>query len=59
MHNVDEGDIYIDNINITTVSAENRQVGFVYQYYLLFPHLSVRDNISFGLRKWKSSCWTP
>lgn len=57
MHNVDEGDIYIDNINITTVSPENRQVGFVYQDYLLFPHLSVRDNISFGLkaRKMKKS----
>lgn len=50
MYNVDKGNIYIDNIDITTVAPENRNVGFVYQDYLLFPHLSVKDNISFGLK---------
>ena len=50
MYNVDKGNIYIDNIDITTVAPENRNIGFVYQDYLLFPHLSVRDNISFGLK---------
>jgi len=50
MYNVDKGDIYIGDIDITKVAPENRNIGFVYQDYLLFPHLSVRDNISFGLK---------
>jgi ABC-type Fe3+/spermidine/putrescine transport system ATPase subunit len=37
-------------MNVTTWPPEKRQVGFVYQDYLLFPHLSVSDNIGFGLK---------
>lgn len=36
--------------DVTTWPPEKRQVGFVYQDYLLFPHLSVSDNIGFGLK---------
>lgn len=50
MYKLEKGDIYIDNINITKVLPENRNIGFVYQSYLLFPHLSVKDNIAFGLK---------
>ncbi|BCZ44430.1 hypothetical protein psyc5s11_04970 [Clostridium gelidum] len=50
MYNIDKGDIYIDNINITKVPPENRNIGLVYQSCLLFPHLSVRENIAFGLK---------
>lgn len=50
MYKLEKGDIYIDNINITKVLPENRNIGFVYQSYLLFPHLSVIDNIAFGLK---------
>lgn len=46
----DSGDIYINNINISNLPPEKRNIGFVYQDYLLFPHLSVRKNIVFGLR---------
>ena len=34
------------------VPVEQRQVGMVFQDYALFPHLSVADNITFGLKKW-------
>ncbi|WP_032075821.1 ATP-binding cassette domain-containing protein [Clostridium drakei] len=46
----DSGDIYINNISISNLPPEKRNIGFVYQDYLLFPHLSVRKNIVFGLK---------
>ena len=36
--------------DVTAWPPEKRRVGFVYQDYLLFPHLSVSDNIGFGLK---------
>lgn len=50
LHRIDSGEIYIDGININMIPPENRNIGFVYQDYLLFPHLSVRGNILFGLK---------
>ncbi len=35
--------------------VEKRQVGMVFQDYALFPHLSIKDNISFGLQGWTRS----
>ena len=34
----------------TQVPAETRRIGMVFQDYALFPHLSIADNIDFGLR---------
>ena len=50
MYAVDSGDVFIDNINITKLPPEERDIGLVYQSCLLFPHLSVKDNIIFGLK---------
>lgn len=44
------GDRVVDDGGATYIAAEKRPIGMVFQDYLLFPHLSVRDNISFGLR---------
>jgi len=40
--------IFDDNINL---EAQDRNVGFVFQNYALFPHLNVQKNISFGINK--------
>ncbi|MEA1945482.1 MAG: ATP-binding cassette domain-containing protein, partial [Euryarchaeota archaeon] len=46
----DSGSIIIDEINITDLPPEQRNIGFVYQDYSLFPHLDVKGNIGFGLK---------
>ena len=46
----DEGQITLDGRNLTTVPAHERGIGFVSQGFALFPHLSVFDNVAFGLR---------
>ncbi|MCW7075863.1 MAG: tungstate ABC transporter ATP-binding protein WtpC [Candidatus Syntrophoarchaeum sp.] len=46
----DGGEIWIDGVNVTDLAPEERGVGFVYQDYALFPHLTVRENIEFGQR---------
>jgi molybdopterin-binding protein len=49
------GRILLGGVDMTTVPPEARGVGFVYQSYHLFPHLSVRDNIGYGLRRHPAS----
>lgn len=46
----DKGQIWIDNRNITLASPMDRGIGFVFQHYALFKHMSVFDNIAFGQR---------
>lgn len=49
-HYPDEGKIYIDGRDVTFVPASERNIGFVYQDYMLFPHMSVKENIAYGLK---------
>ena len=44
------GDILVDGRSITRVAPHRRNIGVVFQSYALFPHLTVFDNIAFGLR---------
>ncbi len=50
---VRSGQIIINGRDVTSLNLENRNIGFAYQDYALYRHLSVRDNISFGLM-WRS-----
>ncbi|WGV15961.1 ABC transporter ATP-binding protein [Fuscovulum ytuae] len=43
------GDIYLDGERVTEVPAYLRPVNMVFQHYALFPHLTVADNIGYGL----------
>jgi spermidine/putrescine transport system ATP-binding protein len=46
----DEGTIKIGGVDAREIPAHRRPVNTVFQSYALFPHLSVRDNVAFGLR---------
>lgn len=50
----DEGTIQLDNEDITIVSPNQRDIGMVFQAYALFPNMSVRQNIAFGLKMKKT-----
>ncbi|MGI5868873.1 MAG: ABC transporter ATP-binding protein [Kiritimatiellia bacterium] len=46
----DSGRVFLDGKDITNLAPNQRRVNTVFQNYALFPHLTVRDNIAFGLR---------
>src|SRR5512136_3150167 len=44
----DSGEIYIGDREVTDVPPEDRDIGFVFQTFALFPHMSVWDNVLYG-----------
>ena len=46
----DRGTILLAGLDVTNRRAAERGVGFVFQHYALFRHLSVFENVAFGLR---------
>ena len=46
----DEGAVLLDGVDVTSLPPYKRNVNQVFQSYALFPHLTVRENIAFGLR---------
>jgi molybdopterin-binding protein len=50
MHRPDRGEVWLNERNVTAEYPESRNIGFVYQDYMLFPHLSVQENILFSLK---------
>jgi len=51
----DIGKIWITGKDATYQSVQERQIGFVFQHYALFKHLTIRDNIGFGMEIRKAS----
>ncbi|MDD3270113.1 MAG: tungstate ABC transporter ATP-binding protein WtpC [Syntrophomonadaceae bacterium] len=50
MYKPDQGEVWINERNVTAQYPEQRHIGFVYQDYMLFPHLDVEENILFALK---------
>jgi sulfate transport system ATP-binding protein len=46
----DTGTITINGVDVTGVPPQRRGIGFVFQHYAAFKHLTVRDNVAFGLK---------
>ncbi|QRM33558.1 sulfate/molybdate ABC transporter ATP-binding protein [Microvirga sp. VF16] len=46
----DRGQVFFGGVEATSLPVQKRQVGFVFQHYALFKHMSVADNIAYGLK---------
>src|SRR5688572_22113629 len=55
LNTVDEGRVILHDRDVTSATPQQRDVGFVFQHYALFKHMSVADNIEFALRVRKVS----
>jgi ABC-type Fe3+/spermidine/putrescine transport system ATPase subunit len=50
LETVDSGSVRIDGKDVTQLAPRERNLGMVFQQYSLFPHMSVAENIAYGLR---------
>lgn len=50
LESISEGELYIGDRLMNDVEPKDRDIAMVFQNYALFPHMSVRDNMSFGLK---------
>jgi len=55
LEKVDSGKIYLDEKCINDLPTNQRNVGYVFQNHALFPHLTIRKNIAYGLFKFSAS----
>jgi multiple sugar transport system ATP-binding protein len=59
LEDVSMGDIYVGDTDVTDKPPQERDIAMVFQNYALYPHMTVRDNLAYGLklRKMKKSEW--
>ena len=49
-NSIEGGDFYFNDTRINDIDPSKRRIGMVFQNYAIFPHLSVQDNVMFGLK---------
>jgi len=52
-NSIEEGDFYFNDKRINLIDPAKRNIGMVFQNYAIFPHLSVKNNVAFGLKNRK------
>lgn len=50
LEEISAGELYIDDVLMNEVEPKNRDIAMVFQSYALYPHMSVYDNMAFGLK---------
>ena len=50
LESADSGEVWLDGRRIDTAPARDRGIAMVFQHYALYPHMTVRDNMAFGLK---------
>ena len=50
LEDISSGEIYIDDKLVNNIPPKDRDIAFVFQSYALYPHMTVRENIAFGLK---------
>lgn len=50
LEEITEGSLYIDEVEVNSVEAKDRNIAIVFQDYALYPHMNVYNNMSFGLK---------
>ena len=51
LESITAGDLFIDDQRVNGVPAKDRDIAMVFQSYALYPHMTVRSNLAFGLRR--------
>lgn len=49
-NSIEGGDFYFDEVRINNMEPSKRNIGMVFQNYAIFPHLTVENNVKFGLK---------
>ena len=55
LETINEGNVYIDDYDVSKVEPKDRNIAMVFQSYALYPSMNVKENITFGLKQAKTS----
>ena len=55
LETINEGNVYIDDYNVSKIEPKDRNIAMVFQSYALYPSMNVRENMVFGLKQAKIS----
>ena len=50
LEDISNGSLFIDDLLVNDIAPKNRSIAMVFQSYALYPHMSVYDNMAFGLQ---------